>query len=131
MNYTALGATINLASRLEGLNKSYGTRVLVSSAVRERTGRAFLFRSVDRIRPKGFAEAVTISELRSEGETAGVSERNFCHRWEEAYAAIERGDREEVVAKLRAFLADYPGDGVAQYHARQFRVASVQESARE
>ena len=36
MNYTALGATINLAARLEGLNKNYGTRVLASAAVRAR-----------------------------------------------------------------------------------------------
>ncbi|WP_065750208.1 cache domain-containing protein [Bradyrhizobium paxllaeri] len=131
MNYTALGASINLASRLEGLNKGYGTRVLVSSAVRERTGHVFLFRSVDRIRPKGFAEPVPISELRGEREMASASERNFCRRWEEIYVLIERGDSKQVTVKLRAFLTDYPGDGVAQYHAGQLRVAFKQESARE
>jgi adenylate cyclase len=68
MNYTALGATINLASRLEGLNKNYGTRVLVSEAVKARAGGSFAFRSVDEIRPKGFAEAVAIYELLGERE---------------------------------------------------------------
>jgi adenylate cyclase len=56
MNYTALGATVNLAARLEGLNKSYGTSILVSAALRQRAASGFLFRSVDRISPKGFAE---------------------------------------------------------------------------
>jgi len=131
MNYTALGATINLASRLEGLNKAYGTRVLVSSAVRERAGRAFQFRSVDRIKPKGFAEPVTISELRGEREMSGAPELALCRRWEEVYALIERGERGEAISKLRAFLIDHPGDGVARYHAGQFRVASEQERAHE
>ena len=54
MNYTALGATINLAARIEGLNRNYGTQVLVSEAVKARAEAEFLFRSVDQIRPKGF-----------------------------------------------------------------------------
>ncbi len=60
MNYAALGATINLASRLEGLNKNYGTRVLVGTAVRASVGDRFLFRSVDSITPKGFADAIEV-----------------------------------------------------------------------
>ncbi len=52
MNYTALGATVNLASRLETLNKDYGTSVLVSEAVKEQVDSLFLFRSVARIKPK-------------------------------------------------------------------------------
>ena len=63
MNYTALGATVNLAARLEGLNKNYGTSILVSAALKQRAGSRFLFRSVDRISPKGFAEAFEIYEL--------------------------------------------------------------------
>ena len=61
MNYTALGATVNLAARLEGLNKNYGTSILVSAALRQRAASRFLFRSVDRISPKGFAEAFEIA----------------------------------------------------------------------
>jgi adenylate cyclase len=64
MNYTALGATVNLAARLEGLNKNYGTSILVSAAVRNRAAPDFVFREVDRISPKGFAEAFDIYELK-------------------------------------------------------------------
>ena len=71
MNYTALGATVNLAARLEGLNKNYGTSILVSAALRERAASRFLFRSVDRINPKGFAEAFDIYELISEQRRSG------------------------------------------------------------
>jgi adenylate cyclase len=117
MNYTALGATINLAARLEGLNKNYGTRVLVSAAVKQRVGERFLFRSVDEIRPKGFAEAVQIFEL-LEGTNSG---RAFCQLWEMAYASMRREPPREALVWLADFLARYPGDGVAQYHAGRLR----------
>jgi adenylate cyclase len=63
MSYTVLGATVNLAARLEALNKNYGTEVLVSAAIRQRAGPQFSFRLVDSVRPKGFASAVAIYEL--------------------------------------------------------------------
>ncbi|GLR88512.1 cache domain-containing protein [Bradyrhizobium iriomotense] len=124
MNYTALGATINLASRLEGLNKNYGTRVLVSSAVRDRARHVFLFRSVDSIRPKGFAEAIEVSELRGELTRADDAEIAMCRRWDEVRAAIALEADETAVVRLSGFLHDYPKDSVAQYHAQRFRKAA-------
>lgn len=131
MNYTALGATVNLASRLEGLNKSYDTRVLVSAAVRQRAGHAFLFRSVDTIKPKGFVEAVTISELRGERVAAGAAELAFCGAWDEVFASVERAEGETTWLKLSRFLSDHPDDGVARYHAQQFRAAADRDDRRE
>ncbi|HEY0852866.1 MAG TPA: adenylate/guanylate cyclase domain-containing protein [Bradyrhizobium sp.] len=115
MNYTALGATINLASRLEGLNKNYGTTVLVSAAVKERVGGRFLFRRVDEIKPKGFAEAVQIFEL---VDDAG---RSFCQRWDVVYALMRREQPAAALVRISDFLAQYPGDGVAQYHVERLR----------
>ena len=63
MAYTALGATVNLAARLEPLNKDFGTEILVSEAVRSRVADAFAFRAVATVRPKGFASAVQVHEL--------------------------------------------------------------------
>jgi adenylate cyclase len=124
MNYTALGATINLASRLEGLNKNYGTSVLASSAVRERAGSAFLFRSVDSIRPKGFAEAIEVSELRGERSNASPAELAMCRRWDDVYAAIAAGQKATALTRLTGFMIDYPEDGVALYHAQRLRAAA-------
>ncbi|WP_441236079.1 adenylate/guanylate cyclase domain-containing protein [Bradyrhizobium sp. 930_D9_N1_4] len=125
MNYTALGATINLASRLEGLNKNYGTRVLVSSAVRARVDNAFLFRSVDSIRPKGFADPIEVSELRGEIAQADESDIAMCRRWDEVFAAIvQDGAAETTLVRLSGFLHDYPRDGIALFHAQQFRSAT-------
>jgi adenylate cyclase len=128
MNYTALGATINLASRLEGLNKNYGTRVLVSAAVRARAGDAFLFRSVDSIRPKGFADAIEVSELRGEFASSNEADVAMCRRWDEVFASIVRdGPVETTLVRLSGFLLDYPKDSIALFHAQRFR-SSAQDT---
>jgi adenylate cyclase len=124
MNYTALGATINLAARLEGLNKNYGTKVLVSAAVKERAEERFVFRGVDEIKPKGFAEAVQIFELR--GQQDGASEQIFCQRWDVVYASIRQDEPAAALVWISDFLAQYPGDSVAQYHAERLR-ATIQQ----
>jgi len=116
MNYTALGATVNLAARLEGLNKSYGTSILVSAALRQRAASGFLFRSVDRISPKGFAEAIEIYELRCERGDADAAHCEFCRDWEVVYSALRNGPLAVAERELAAFLAKHPEDGVARYH---------------
>jgi adenylate cyclase len=63
--YTAMGDTVNLASRLEGLNKEYGTRLLVAESTYRAAGKDsdLLFRELDLIRVKGKLQPVTIYEL--------------------------------------------------------------------
>ena len=63
MAYTAIGSMVNLAARLEGMNKLYGTSILVSDAVRIAAGNAFVFRPVDLVLPKGAQEPLEIHEL--------------------------------------------------------------------
>lgn len=63
MNYTVLGATVNLAARLEPLNKEYGTEILVSEAIERRVRDRFTFRFVAAVTPKGFDDSVEVYEL--------------------------------------------------------------------
>jgi adenylate cyclase len=116
MNYTALGATVNLAARLEGLNKNYGTSILVSAALRQRTASRFLFRSVDRISPKGFAEAFEIYELRCERGEDDTDDCELCREWEIVYSTLRNGPLMIAEQELAAFLAKHPEDGIARYH---------------
>jgi adenylate cyclase len=63
MNYTALGNTVNLASRIEGMNKRFGTAILVSEEVHSRVAHRFQFRTADSVLAKGMTRKTVIFEL--------------------------------------------------------------------
>ena len=76
-NYTAMGDTVNLASRLEGVNKMYKSTILISQDTYNliRHDEKFIVREIDEIRVKGRNKPVTIFELIDyEGELKGVAE---------------------------------------------------------
>ncbi|HEX6013651.1 MAG TPA: adenylate/guanylate cyclase domain-containing protein, partial [Geminicoccaceae bacterium] len=70
LNYTALGDTVNLASRLEGVNKVYGTTILLSAATEARAGGAVRTREIDTVAVVGRSEGVRILELTGLAGTA-------------------------------------------------------------
>jgi class 3 adenylate cyclase len=63
MNFTLLGDTVNLAARLEELNKQYGTRILVSRSTRDACGEDFPFQSLGSVAVRGRSESVAIFSL--------------------------------------------------------------------
>lgn len=90
-DYTALGDTVNLASRLEGVNKVYGTRILISGATAGLLRGEIPLRPVDLVRVKGKDTAVEILTPCDDAElarlTAVAMERYRAQDWEGARAA--------------------------------------------
>lgn len=93
-DYTALGDTVNLASRLEGVNKMYGTRILISGATAELLGGTIALRPVDRVRVKGKDKAVEILTPCEDAELSRLSaealERYRAQDWDGARTAWRR-----------------------------------------
>ncbi|WP_374379651.1 adenylate/guanylate cyclase domain-containing protein [Dongia sp.] len=74
LNYTAIGDTVNLASRLEALNKQYGTGILVGADTVGVLGNAFILRKLDRVAVYGRKQGVEVYELVAEAseDSAGL-----------------------------------------------------------
>lgn len=66
-NYTVMGDAVNLGSRLEGINKEYGTHIIISEFTNEEVKEKFSTREVDRVKVKGKYKPVRIYELMAEG----------------------------------------------------------------
>lgn len=62
-DFTVHGVDVNLANKLETMNNTYGTRILIGEKTHELIGPEFVVRKVDRIRPKGYNDRLTIYEL--------------------------------------------------------------------
>jgi adenylate cyclase len=63
MSYTVIGDAVNLGSRLESLNKQYGTRIIISDATRERLKERYVFRPLGDVVVKGKSRPVAIFEV--------------------------------------------------------------------
>ena len=68
-NYTVIGDGVNVASRVEGLNKTFGTKILITAATKEQIGDAFLTRPLELAMVKGKEEALQLYELLEDTET--------------------------------------------------------------
>jgi adenylate cyclase len=64
MSYTVIGDNVNLGSRLESLNKQYGTRIIISEATRSRLTNSYDLRPLGTVTVKGKSQAVAIYEVR-------------------------------------------------------------------
>jgi adenylate cyclase len=109
--YTAMGDTVNLASRLEGLNKEYGTSILISESTRANlTNDQLMIREIDFIRVKGKNQPVTIFEVLSEQAAANDGKEliELFGRGREAYKAR---DWDSAKSTFEEVLIRWPKDG--------------------
>ena len=112
-DYTAIGDNVNLASRLEGLNKYYGTNILVSQGTVKSLNGEFILRPVDLVQVKGKAQPLEVFELLGEGPPEPELAR-FLEAYLQGLDLYRQARWSESAAALDAALNLLPQDPLAQ-----------------
>jgi len=110
--YTALGDTVNLSSRLEGLNKDYGTHIIVNESTYKAVKDSnFIFRELDLIRVKGKFQPVTIYDLVGRGSDASAETSELLARFVAARTLFQARRWQEAQQAFQSILETNPTDG--------------------
>jgi adenylate cyclase len=111
MDYTIMGNSVNLASRLEGVNKQYGTWTLISEETFDKGGRDFTVRKMDRVRVVNIKEPVRLYELIDERAATDANTLEAIEMFHKGLELFEARQWDAAIVEFRKAQRILPGDG--------------------
>ncbi|EJN09214.1 family 3 adenylate cyclase [Bradyrhizobium sp. YR681] len=111
MSFTVMGDAVNLASRLEAVNKLYGTRILIAQATADAIGSDLELREIDRLAVAGQNAPQAIFEVMGRAGALTAAQDSLRMHYAEGLAAYRTRRFDEARTALNAALEAVPGDG--------------------
>jgi len=126
VNYTIVGDRVNLCSRVESVNRRYGTHILASGSLIHALGsdvERFLIVKIDDARLRGISEPVELFEIRGRRSEATQEDLNFVHTYEAAFQQAEVGSLASALALIESLPQRFQDVGFVQVALHRWRQA--------
>jgi adenylate cyclase len=118
-HFTVIGDTLNLASRLESVNKFFKTRVIISEETIKKTKNTFLTRELGSIAVKGKEFPIRIFELIGDDKDTGPRERSIAELFHQGMQYHNEQKFKGAMEIFDEILKKYPGDGCSEFYRRR------------
>ena len=125
-SYTVIGDTVNVASRLDGVNKVYGTSILIAEDTYRLARQAIEVREIDLVMVAGKTEPIRVFELLALAGGLAPADQEWRERFAEGLAAYRDADWDRAEQQFRACLGRRPDDRPAKVFAE--RIALLRAS---
>jgi adenylate cyclase len=120
-NYTVIGDTVNIASRLESVNKFFRTNIIISENTYSKVIEKFILRQLGIIIVKGKTEPIGIYELLAKKENADDKLIDFVNKYNNAYSLFYQKRFREAKKIFQSITEDFPDDMPSNFYLKKIK----------
>lgn len=118
-NYTVIGDTVNIASRLESVNKYFKTSIIVSEETISKTGDSFIARQLGLITVKGKTKPIRIFELIGKKNAISDKQEVLLQKYNEGFKLYNEKKWSEARELFSSILKEFPEDGPSEFYMKK------------